>query len=77
MRCACCDKTLSEKEINWNSDLEAFEYCGTCLDIIMDTAYSQKFFEDESHVVDSTFDDEVMYGDSSDIWSQSWEEDYD
>jgi hypothetical protein len=78
MRCSICDKTLSEKEVNWNTDLSTFEPCGQCMDIIMDAAYTSQFApEEENHIVDASFDDETLYGDSGDIWSASWDDDYD
>lgn len=54
---------MSDKEISYNDDLQAYEPCTTCLDIALDAAYSQGFqTEDDLFVIDSTFD-----GDGSDI----------
>lgn len=54
MRCNICDKQLSEKEINYNEDLPAFEPCSVCLEEIMDAAYSGNFGteDDDSILVD-------------------------
>lgn len=76
MHCNICDKQLSEKEINWNDDLPGWEPCGTCLDVIMDAAFAGNYEDEEERVVDSDFDDDVYYGDSSELWA-SEEEDYD
>lgn len=35
MRCDICDKVLSEP--NYNSDIEGYEPCDTCLGVIKDT----------------------------------------
>ena len=43
MKCAICDKDLSEKEVSWNKELKAFEPCGECLDIAFDAAFSDGF----------------------------------
>lgn len=42
MRCYICDNELSENEINQGEDGK-WEPCTTCLNIIMDTAYSNGF----------------------------------
>lgn len=47
MRCKCCDRLLSEKEISWNKELDDWELCGVCLDIAMDAAYSDGFQYDD------------------------------
>lgn len=58
MKCHICDAELTDKEVNWNKELEAFEPCTLCLDIAMDAAYCDGFVtEDESYtVLDSSFD---------------------
>jgi len=59
MRCHICDVELSEKEIIFNKQLDAFEPCTTCLDISFEAAYSNGFdIEDNEFVVlDPDFDD--------------------
>lgn len=69
MQCHICSKVLSEKEVQWNAELEEWEPCGTCLEVIMDAAYCGRYDDEESRVVDPSFDDETLYGDSSDIWT--------
>lgn len=59
MHCNCCDKQLSEKEIIWNPEIDNWELCTTCLDVAMETAYSQGFnIEDDEdiYVLDEGFD---------------------
>lgn len=59
MHCHICDSELSEKEISWNKELGTFEPCTVCLDIAMEAAYCDGFLteEDESFIVDTSFDD--------------------
>jgi len=59
MHCHICDAELSEKEINWNKELDSFEPCTVCLDIAMDAAYSNGYTtEDDVFVIlDSDFDE--------------------
>lgn len=47
MHCNICDRLLTEKEIVWNKELQAWEPCGVCLDIAMDAAYSDGFQYDD------------------------------
>lgn len=43
---------MSDKEINWNSELGGYEMCTTCLDSAMDAAYSSGFLtEDDEFVI--------------------------
>lgn len=42
MRCNCCDRVLGDAEIQLAPD-NSFEPCATCMEIIMDTAYSDGF----------------------------------
>lgn len=58
MRCNICDKALSEKEVEWNNDIQTFEPCTTCLDIALDAAYGQHRPDDEEGVplLDQDFD---------------------
>lgn len=74
MHCNICDKQLSEKEINWNEDINTFEPCGTCLDVIMDAAYAQGYDDEEQRVIESDFDDDTYYGDSSELWPSELED---
>lgn len=46
MRCAICDRALSDAEVQWNKDTETFEPCSTCLEIALDAAYSGGFDPD-------------------------------
>ena len=79
MKCGICDKELTEKEIVWNTDIEAWEPCSVCLDIAFDAAFSDGFSrpdEDDSRVIveedeeERTNWHELFYG-----WS-SRDEDY-
>lgn len=64
MKCDICDKELSEKEISYNEDIETFEPCSTCLDVIMDAAYSDGFLtEDDEYILIE--DDEPVYNEWS------------
>lgn len=47
MRCNICDKQLSDKEVVWNKELDAFEPCAYCLEAAMDAAYSDGFQHDD------------------------------
>lgn len=63
MRCNICNKSMTDKEIQWNEDLKTYEPCVTCLDIAMDAAYSQGYDYDEEEytpVLDGEFDDEAV-----------------
>lgn len=53
MRCNICDRQLTEKEISWNKEIEAFEPCTVCLDVINDAAYSDGFqnIDDDSNTI--------------------------
>ena len=60
MRCNCCDRALSEDEIQFNTDINAWEMCSTCLDIALDAAYSGSFsYDDEEDYLYVTLDDGV------------------
>lgn len=48
-RCYICDVELSEKEINFAPD-EKLDPCTTCLNVIMDVAYSDGFTGDEEQI---------------------------
>lgn len=78
MHCKACDKELSEKEINWNSDLNDWELCTHCLDVAMDAAWTNGFNgedEEEFVVLDGDFDDRYGY-DSYTHAPGTYEEDY-
>lgn len=51
---------LTDKEMVYNEDIDGYEPCTECLDVIMDTAYSQGFkTEDEyEYSVDEEFDED-------------------
>lgn len=51
MRCAICDRGLSEKEIVYNDDLPGFEPCTECLEIALEAAYSGQREDDEDDIV--------------------------
>lgn len=77
MRCICCDKELSDKEVTWNEELGDWELCTVCFDVAMDAAYCDGFQmeEDSSFVI---LDNDFIYGDSGDVVpSPSWEADDD
>lgn len=60
MRCHICDKALSEKEVIYNKDLEAFEPCTVCIDIAMDAAFCDGIQIDDANeciVLDASFDE--------------------
>lgn len=60
MRCAICDRQLTDKEVVFNKDLQAYEPCTVCLDIAMDAAYCDGNRYDEEYeciVLDASFDD--------------------
>ncbi len=67
MRCAICDKELSDKEVIWNSDLKGYEPCTVCLDAAMDAAYPGGVPDegDEELILVSDFDN--FAGDGGDI----------
>ena len=60
MRCAWCDNELSDKEISFNKELDAFEPCTVCLDAAMEAAYCDGFIGDDEDilVLDASFDDD-------------------
>ena len=63
MRCAWCDRVLTDKEVVWNSDLEAFEPCHVCLDVALEAAYSGGFKREEEYEEIPIVDGEI-----EDIW---------
>jgi hypothetical protein len=50
MHCNICDKELSEKEVSWNEDINTFEPCSECLEIIYEAAYGSGFDHDDDSV---------------------------
>lgn len=58
MRCSCCDRVLTEKEVSWNPEINNFEICTVCLDVALDAAYSNGFDpEDDMFVL---IDDDIF-----------------
>lgn len=51
MHCHICDAELSEKEIVWNEELDGYEPCSVCLEIIYDAAFSDGFSRDSSDII--------------------------
>lgn len=92
MRCNICDRALSDAEVVFNKDLDAYEPCSTCLEVAMDAAYSQGFSPDGEPLDDpemeaefgngavETLDPDFQrddYGDAGDIhYFGGLEEDY-
>lgn len=67
MKCYCCDKELTENEINYNEEMRNYEPCVTCLEIALDAAYSGGFMiEDDPEfvILDEDWDE---YGDDLQI----------
>ncbi len=62
MRCNCCDRVLGDGEILPSPDNKTFEPCATCMEIIMDAAYSDGFTRpvDEEFEVDEDTDKMVV-----------------
>jgi hypothetical protein len=66
VKCECCDKEISDKEIQWNPELVRrdgrvgmFDYCPFCLEVALEAAYSDGYRgEDEEVIIDLGFDDE-------------------
>lgn len=61
MRCYICDRSLSEKEIQFDGTPPKTEPCGECLEIIYDTAYPAGFdpSDDEFILIDEPVDEGV------------------
>lgn len=51
MRCNICDKELSDKEVVYNEELQAYEPCTYCLDVALDAAYSNGFQKEDDEFV--------------------------
>lgn len=61
MHCEICDRTLTPEEIIFNKELETYEPCTTCLDVIMDAAYGRSRPDDDEEgfiILDSDWDGE-------------------
>jgi len=56
MRCHCCDKVLTEIEIQYVQEENSWEMCAVCLEAAMDAAYSDGFQRpddaDSVHIID-------------------------
>jgi hypothetical protein len=67
MRCHCCDKALTEAEIQFIPQTLKFEMCSICLEVAMDAAYSDGFVRpdemDEIPILDPAGEQLVLYGD--------------
>ena len=59
MRCSCCDKQMTDKEIQWNKEYEEWEVCSICLEIALDAAYSDGFQNEDD-------DNSILVGEESD-----------
>jgi hypothetical protein len=57
MHCHICDAELSEKEIIWNEELNGYEPCSVCLEIIFDAAFSDGFHRDSSDIIVASIED--------------------
>jgi len=62
MRCAICDRALSDTEVQWNKDTETFEPCSTCLEVALDAAYSGGFTPDGEPLDDAEMQDQFGNG---------------
>ena len=65
MHCNICDKTLSEKEISWNTELGRYctgdyEPCSNCLEVALEAAYTDGFKSEEDEIEEEIGDE---YGD--------------
>lgn len=85
MKCNVCDKQLGEKEIIWNTEIQAWEMCGTCLAESMDAAFCDGFLKEDDDMViieDSEYGllgsaYAAGVGDASDIYVPYTGEEYD
>lgn len=60
MRCNICDKALTENEINWNKEIDAFDPCSTCLEIALEAAFGQGYHDDDEEYVPVLDDDDYF-----------------
>lgn len=60
MHCNICDRDISEP--NYNRELEAFEPCDTCMEVIRDTiaGYTDKASADEDDFGDPFLPEDVL-----------------
>lgn len=68
MHCNICDKEMSEKEISFSKELNTFEPCSICLEVIMDAAYSDGFkTEDDEYIIIEESEEltDLMYSSNS------------
>lgn len=65
MRCSCCDKQMTDKEIQWNKEYKEWELCSICLEIALDAAYADGFQnEDDDNIIlvgEESDDDRVEF----------------
>jgi len=90
MRCYICDKSMTEAEIQLLPGTLKLDCCATCMEVVMETAYSDGFIKEEplereiedefGNGVVETLDPSVLFeefGDSGDIFTPNYEdEDY-
>lgn len=71
MHCFICDKMLSEAEIVFNTDLDGYDCCPTCLEVALDAAFSDGYDkepEERGHTPTLTPEAYLLLmGDASDI----------
>lgn len=79
MRCNCCDRKMSDKEISWNKDLNTFEMCSECLEISLDAAFSEGFTPEDDRdsvpAIDSSFDEQDDETQWSNVFGRSYDGD--
>lgn len=66
MRCHICDKALSDDEIQTAPD-GSYEPCSTCMNIILDAAYSDGFVKDVDLETELDDDDDCVVNVGSEI----------
>lgn len=69
MRCAICDRLLSEP--NFNKDIETWEPCDTCMEVILQTLSG---YHDRPAVEDDELGDEPLPQDDLSKYLKSLEE---
>jgi len=72
MKCSCCDRDLSDKEIIWNPEIDNWELCTTCLDVAMETAYTGGFNRDELDDKFVLLDEDILEGSLEQYTFQRW-----
>ena len=70
MHCHICDKMMSSSEIQLAPD-KSYEPCALCMEIILDTAYSDGFIRPDDLDDIETLDDDsnTTEIDDTDLWS--------